>query len=118
MVLFHCAIGVPLLCVAALVEHQPKRIWMMLLGAALSFFVLPHTSALILVLFAFTVSAFLVSPTVFIAKVVLWGFATIIAVDHIHSLWQGTAPTIQNGTQTLVDLTGFGEGGCKGGPAA
>jgi leader peptidase (prepilin peptidase)/N-methyltransferase len=30
-------VGVPLLCVAALVEHQPKRIWMMLLGAALSF---------------------------------------------------------------------------------
>ena len=29
-------IGVPLLCVAALVEHEPKRIWMMLLGAAIS----------------------------------------------------------------------------------
>lgn len=79
----------------------------LVVGAALSFFVLPGTSALVLVLFALTVSAFLISPTVFIAKVVLWGFATIIAVDHIHSLWQGTAPTIQNGTQTLVELTGF-----------
>jgi leader peptidase (prepilin peptidase)/N-methyltransferase len=29
-------IGVPLLCVAALVEHEPKRLWMMLLGAAIS----------------------------------------------------------------------------------
>jgi leader peptidase (prepilin peptidase) / N-methyltransferase len=29
-------IGVPLLCVAALVEHEPKRIWMMLFGAAIS----------------------------------------------------------------------------------
>jgi leader peptidase (prepilin peptidase) / N-methyltransferase len=29
-------LGVPLLCVAALVEHEPKRIWMMLLGAAIS----------------------------------------------------------------------------------
>lgn len=27
------AIGVPLLCVAALVRHEPRRIWMMLLGA-------------------------------------------------------------------------------------
>jgi leader peptidase (prepilin peptidase)/N-methyltransferase len=30
-------IGVPLLCVAALVEHEPKRIWMMLLGAGIAF---------------------------------------------------------------------------------
>ena len=29
-------VGVPLLVVAALVEHQPKRIWMMLLGAAIN----------------------------------------------------------------------------------
>lgn len=29
-------IGVPLLCVAALVEHEPKRMWMMLLGATIS----------------------------------------------------------------------------------
>ena len=28
------AIGVPLLCVAAVVRHEPRRIWMMLLGAA------------------------------------------------------------------------------------
>ncbi|MCU1368271.1 MAG: peptidase family protein [Ilumatobacteraceae bacterium] len=28
------AIGVPLLCIAALVRHEPRRIWMMLLGAA------------------------------------------------------------------------------------
>ena len=31
------ALGVPLLCVAALVEREPKRIWMMLLGAAIAF---------------------------------------------------------------------------------
>jgi len=31
------AVGVPLLVVAALVEHQPKRIWTMLLGAAIAF---------------------------------------------------------------------------------
>lgn len=30
------AIGVPLLCVAALVEHQPERLWMLALGAAIS----------------------------------------------------------------------------------
>ena len=30
-------IGVPLLCVAALVRHEPRRIWMMLLGAAIAF---------------------------------------------------------------------------------
>lgn len=30
------AIGVPLLCVAALVEHEPKRMWMLALGAAIS----------------------------------------------------------------------------------
>jgi leader peptidase (prepilin peptidase)/N-methyltransferase len=29
-------LGVPLLCVAALVEHEPKRIWMLLLGAGIS----------------------------------------------------------------------------------
>jgi leader peptidase (prepilin peptidase)/N-methyltransferase len=29
-------LGVPLLCVAALVEHAPQRIWMMLLGAGIS----------------------------------------------------------------------------------
>jgi leader peptidase (prepilin peptidase)/N-methyltransferase len=29
-------IGVPLLCVAALVAHEPERIWMLLLGAAIS----------------------------------------------------------------------------------
>jgi len=29
-------VGVPLLVVAALVEHQPKRIWMLLLGAAIN----------------------------------------------------------------------------------
>ncbi len=29
-------IGVPLLCVAAIVEGEPKRIWMMLLGAGIS----------------------------------------------------------------------------------
>ena len=28
------AIGIPLLCVAALVRHEPRRMWMMLLGAA------------------------------------------------------------------------------------
>lgn len=28
------AIGVPLLCIAALVRHEPRRMWMMLLGAA------------------------------------------------------------------------------------
>jgi leader peptidase (prepilin peptidase)/N-methyltransferase len=27
------AIGIPLLCVAALVRHEPRRMWMMLLGA-------------------------------------------------------------------------------------
>ena len=31
-----CAIGVPLLVVAALVEHTPARLWMMVLGAAMS----------------------------------------------------------------------------------
>jgi leader peptidase (prepilin peptidase) / N-methyltransferase len=30
------AIGIPLLCVAALVEHEPKRMWMLALGAAIS----------------------------------------------------------------------------------
>jgi leader peptidase (prepilin peptidase) / N-methyltransferase len=30
------AVGIPLLCVAALVEHEPRRIWMLLLGAAIS----------------------------------------------------------------------------------
>jgi leader peptidase (prepilin peptidase)/N-methyltransferase len=30
------SVGVPLLVVAALVEHQPKRIWMLLLGAAIN----------------------------------------------------------------------------------
>lgn len=29
------AVGVPLLVIAALVEHEPKRIWMMLLGAGI-----------------------------------------------------------------------------------
>jgi leader peptidase (prepilin peptidase)/N-methyltransferase len=29
-------LGVPLLCVAALVEHEPNRMWMMLLGAGIS----------------------------------------------------------------------------------
>ena len=33
-------LGVPLLCVAALVAHEPKRIWMLLLGAAISFAVM------------------------------------------------------------------------------
>ena len=28
------AIGIPLLCVAAIVRHEPRRMWMMLLGAA------------------------------------------------------------------------------------
>ncbi|HEY7625992.1 MAG TPA: prepilin peptidase, partial [Ilumatobacteraceae bacterium] len=31
------AIGVPLLCVAALVRHEPRRMWMMLLGAGIAF---------------------------------------------------------------------------------
>lgn len=30
-------IGVPLLCVAALAEHEPRRIWTMVLGAAISY---------------------------------------------------------------------------------
>jgi leader peptidase (prepilin peptidase) / N-methyltransferase len=30
------AIGVPLLCLAALVRHEPRRIWMMLLGAGIA----------------------------------------------------------------------------------
>ena len=30
------ALGVPLLCVAALVRHEPRRIWMMLLSAAIA----------------------------------------------------------------------------------
>jgi leader peptidase (prepilin peptidase)/N-methyltransferase len=30
------AIGVPLLCIGALVRHEPRRIWMMLLGAAIA----------------------------------------------------------------------------------
>jgi leader peptidase (prepilin peptidase)/N-methyltransferase len=34
------ALGVPLLCVAALVEREPKRIWMMLLGAGIALVVM------------------------------------------------------------------------------
>jgi leader peptidase (prepilin peptidase)/N-methyltransferase len=30
------AIGIPLLCVAALVRHEPRRIWMMILGAGIA----------------------------------------------------------------------------------
>src|SRR4249920_3555353 len=30
------AIGIPLLCLAAIVNHEPERIWMMLLGAAIA----------------------------------------------------------------------------------
>lgn len=30
------AIGIPLLCVAALVRHEPRRMWTMLLGAAIA----------------------------------------------------------------------------------
>jgi leader peptidase (prepilin peptidase)/N-methyltransferase len=30
------AIGVPLLCIGALVRHEPRRIWMMMLGAAIA----------------------------------------------------------------------------------
>ena len=30
------AIGIPLLCLAALVRHEPRRIWMMLLGAGIA----------------------------------------------------------------------------------
>lgn len=39
-------IGIPLLCVAALVEHQPKRIWMMALGAAIALAVMALIYAL------------------------------------------------------------------------
>jgi leader peptidase (prepilin peptidase)/N-methyltransferase len=31
------AVGIPLLCLAALVRHEPRRLWMMLLGAAIAF---------------------------------------------------------------------------------
>lgn len=30
------AIGIPLLCLAAIVRHEPRRMWMMLLGAAIA----------------------------------------------------------------------------------
>lgn len=30
------ALGVPLLCVAAIVRHEPRRVWMMLLGAGIA----------------------------------------------------------------------------------
>src|SRR6185369_14968117 len=41
------AIGVPLLCIAALMRHEPRRIWMMLLGAgcALAFMGLVYVAS-------------------------------------------------------------------------
>ena len=41
------AIGIPLLCLAALVRHEPRRIWMMLLGAgiALAFMLLVYVAS-------------------------------------------------------------------------
>ena len=41
------AIGIPLLCVAALVRHEPRRMWMMLLGAgcALAFMGLVYVAS-------------------------------------------------------------------------
>lgn len=80
---------------------------LLILGALLSYLVLPSASATVLVLFAGAVSLFLISPTVLIAKVALWGLATVIAFDHVHALWSGTAPTIVTGAETLRVLTGF-----------
>jgi hypothetical protein len=79
----------------------------MVLLAGLSFFVLPASSAIILVVAALVVSGVLIAPGVLIARVVLWSIATLIAFDHIHALWSGQAPAIAAGADTLVALTGF-----------
>lgn len=75
--------------------------------ALASFLVLPAASAAVLLAFAVIVSAFLIAPAVFVAKIALWTLATVIAFDHVHALWSGTAPSIVEGTATLAALTGF-----------
>lgn len=79
----------------------------LVLAALASFLVLPAVSASILLAFAIGVSVFLIAPGVLLAKVALWGVATVIAFDHVHALWSGTAPSIVQGAETLRVLTGF-----------
>ena len=79
----------------------------LLLASGAAFFVLPASHAMALMAVSAVASALVLAPGVFLARSVLWGFATVIASVHIGSLWAGTDVHIVKGTETLMALTEF-----------
>ena len=79
----------------------------LIFGALASFLVLPAWNAVILLVLAVGASALIIAPGVFVARVVLWSVATLIAFDHVAQLWHGTDAEIQKGVATLDSLSGF-----------
>jgi len=72
-----------------------------------SFLVLPTKDALILTAVSVAAALLLLLPAIFVARILLWSLATILAFDHVSTIWAGTAPSIIAGETTLAQLTGF-----------
>jgi hypothetical protein len=76
--------------------------------ALASFFVLPFTQAFVVLLLTGAVTALLFLPAVFITRIILWSLATVLAFDHVLLIWSASSPSLAAGTQTLVQIAGFG----------
>lgn len=72
-----------------------------------SFLVLPTRDALILTAVAVLSALLLLLPAIFVSRILLWSLATILAFDHVSTIWAGSAPSIIAGETTLAQLTGF-----------
>lgn len=72
-----------------------------------SFLVLPTRDALILTVVAVLAALLLLLPAIFVSRILLWSLATILAFDHVSTIWAGSAPSIIAGETTLAQLTGF-----------
>ena len=72
-----------------------------------SFLVLLTKDALILTAVSVAAALLLLLPAIFVARILLWSLATILAFDHVSTIWAGTAPSIIAGETTLAQLTGF-----------
>lgn len=81
---------------------------LLLILALASFFFLPFAQAVVVLLITGAVTALLFLPAVFLSRIVLWALATTLAFDHVLLIWSASSPAIVSGTQTLVQVAGFG----------
>jgi hypothetical protein len=79
----------------------------LLAAAVSSFFFLPATAAVPLLLLAFFTGTVLLAPAGFAASSLLWALSALVFLGHLGSVWDGSTPALVQGRDAFIAISGI-----------